>query len=116
MIIEKVSDIKDKFDGCIATTIKDIVRVFFKKSENSMIYICDDSDKKARTRFNTFERWYLSSTMTDYITKVDNVIKFNSNDEVHTLYTSLLFHNENTNINTILEIYNTIEKILTEDK
>jgi len=116
MIIEKVTDTLEKFDSSVAATIKSIVEAFFSNSENAMIYICDDSDQKAKTRFNIFERWYWSSSMTDCITKIDNIISCYSNGEIHKLYTSLLFHIDNNNKETILEIYHTIEQILNEDK
>ncbi len=116
MIIEKVTDNIEGFDSSVSLTIKNIVKRFFDNSENSMIYICDDSDKKAISRFNTFERWYWSSEMTDYITKVDNIIKCNSANEDYTLYTSLLYHKNNSNRETILEVYSTIEEILNSEK
>lgn len=117
MIIEKVNnDVSERFDSSVASTIKNIIALFFENSENSMIYICDNSDERAKTRFNTFERWYWNSSMTDSIAKVDNVINCDSNGKVQTLYTSLLFHKNNSNKETILEIYHTIEKILNEDK
>jgi hypothetical protein len=116
IIIEKVTDGAEKFDSLVSLTIKNIVREFFENSENSMIYICDDSDKKATTRFNTFERWYWSSEMTEYIAKVDNIIKCNSENQDFILYTSLLFHKNNTNKKMILEVYNAIEEALNNDK
>jgi hypothetical protein len=117
IIIEKVSDEIEKFDGLVAETIKNIIKVFFENSENAMIYICNDFDKKAISRFNAFERWYWNSDMTNYISKIDNVIKCNLPDnQIQIIYTSLLFHKDNTNKETIIEIYNTIEEILNNDK
>lgn len=117
MIIDKVSDEIEKFDSLVSLTIKNIVKTFFENSENAMIYICNDSDKKAISRFNTFERWYWNSQMTNYISKVDNIIKCDLPDnQIQIIYTSLLFHKDNSNKETIIEIYNTIEEILNSDK
>lgn len=116
IVIEKVTDDAEKLDCGVGATIKAIIGAFFVSSQNAMIYVCDDADGKAQKRFNTFERWYWSSSMTDYINKIDNIIHFGSNDVINTLYTSLLFHKDNRNKDTILEIYYTIEEILNEDK
>lgn len=117
MVIEKVSEKIEKFDSLVSLTIKNIIKAFFENSENAMIYICNNSDKKAVSRFNTFERWYWSSEMTNYISKVDNIIKCDlPNNQVQIIYTSLLFHKNNSNKETILEVYNTIEEILNSDK
>ena len=116
IIIERVTDGAERFDSLVSLTIKNIVQEFFQNSENSMIYICDDSDNKGITRFNTFERWYWSSQMSEYIVKVDNIIKCNSENQIFTLYTSLLFHKNNINKKTILEVYNAIEEILNNNQ
>ncbi|ESU25221.1 hypothetical protein FLJC2902T_31610 [Flavobacterium limnosediminis JC2902] len=79
-----------------------------------MIYVCDDKDNKGEKRFNVFQRWYQKSNFTDFIMKVDNVIVCNSNDTDYTLYSSLLYHQDNTNKETILELYQTIQDILNE--
>jgi Family of unknown function (DUF6169) len=81
-----------------------------------MIFFCDDSDKKAISRFNTFERWYWSSEMTNYISKVDTIIKYSTADLDYILYISLLYHKNNSNIDTLLEVYQTIEDILNSEK
>jgi Family of unknown function (DUF6169) len=116
MVIEKVTDSIEQFDSSVSATIKNIVKGFFENSENAMIFFCDDSDKKAISRFNTFERWYWSSEMTNYISKVDNIIKCSTDYLDYILYTSLLYHKNNSNIDTLLEVYQTIEDILNSGK
>lgn len=114
IIIDKISDEIEKFDSQVSATIQSIVDAFFTNSQNSMIYICDDKDKKGEKRFNAFERWYQNSHFTDYILKVDNVIVCNSNNLDYTIFSSLLYHHNNNNKETILEIYQTIQEILND--
>ena len=54
--------------------------------------------------------------MTDYITKINNIIVFDSGTETIKLYTSLLFHKENTNIKNIEEAFNNISNTLNGEK
>ena len=98
----------------VAATIQAIVDLFFTNAQNAMIYICDDKDNKGEKRFNTFHRWYLNSSLVNYIIKMDNVIICNSNNEDYTIYSSLLYHQDNSNKETILEVYKTIQEILNE--
>lgn len=105
-------------DGSIAETIKSIIAAFFENEEDALIYICDDSDSKGFQRFNAFERWYNSSSMTGYVTKLNNVIEFNEDDEseMTTIHTSLMFHNNNTNIDNIRIAYDNLENVINGDK
>ena len=105
-------------DASIAETIKSIIAVFFANKEDALIYICDDSDSKGLQRFNTFDRWYKSSSMTGYVTKLNNVIEFDEDDEsgITTIHTSLMFHNNNTNIDNIRIAYDNLENVINGDK
>jgi hypothetical protein len=97
----------------VSATIKSIITAFFINSQNSMIYVCDDKDQKGIKRFKVFNRWYVRNISNDIIKK-DNVIHCNSNNEDFIIYSSLLYHRNNHNKKTILEIYNTIQEILDE--
>ena len=112
VIIEKVSDTIEPFDSAVARTIDDIIKSFFENAQNSLIYICSEDEEKAEIRFNVFDRWYLNSTFNEFVTKIDNVINCEANGEVYLLYTSLLYHNDNPNIEYVLTAYNSIEEVL----
>ena len=112
VIIEKVSDTIEPFDSAVGRTIDDIIKSFFENAQNSLIYICSEDEEKAEIRFNVFDRWYLNSTFNEFVTKIDNVINFEANGEVYLLYTSLLYHNDNPNIEYVLTAYNSIEEVL----
>lgn len=114
IIIDKVNDDLEKFDSQVSATVQTIVDSFFINAQNSMIYVCDDKDNKGEKRFKAFQRWYQNSTFTDHIIKVDNVIICNSDNGDYTIYSSLLYHQDNNNKETILEIYETIQVILNE--
>ncbi len=112
VIIEKVGDTIETFDSAVARTIDDIIKSFFENAQNSLIYICSDDEEKAEIRFNLFDRWYLNSTFNEFITKIDNVINCEANGEAYLLYTSLLYHNDNPNVEYVLTAYNSIEEVL----
>ena len=112
VIIEKVSDAIEPFDSAVGRTIDNIIKSFYENAQNSLIYICSEDEEKAEIRFNVFDRWYLNSTFNKFVTKIDNVINFEVNGETYLLYTSLLYHNDNPNIEYVLTAYNSIEEVL----
>jgi hypothetical protein len=114
--IDKISDQPAQFDILVSETIKKILTTFFESIDDALIYICDDDDKKAFQRFSLFDRWYNKSSMTNYIIKLNNIIEFDSGSETIKLYTSLMFHKENININNIEEAFNTISNALNGEK
>ena len=114
IVIEKVNDTLEKLDVQVSATIQTIIARFFINSQNSMIYVCDDKDKKGIKRFNVFNRWYKKSGLISEIKRKDNIIKCYSGDEVLIIYSSLLYHQNNKNKETIIEVYNTIQEILNE--
>ncbi len=114
IIIEKQTDKLEPFDSQVFLTIDLIISDFFRNIKNALIYICSDDKGKEIKRFNVFNRWYENSKHKGYITKVDNVIKFEETTSV--VYTSLLYHNDNPNASYILDIFKEIEKILNSEK
>ena len=114
IVIEKVNDEIERFDAKVSSTIQAIITAFFINSQNAMIYVCDDKDKKGIKRFNTFNRWYKNSGLKTAIIKKDNIITCFSNDQNFIIYSSLLYHHDNQNKETILEVFNTIQEILNE--
>ncbi|UGS22678.1 DUF6169 family protein [Flavobacterium channae] len=113
IIIEKITDKIEPFDALVSKTIENIITAFFANVQNSLIYICSENDDKAETRFNVFDRWYKNSTL-ESVTKVDNIINCEAEGNVYTIYTSLLYHNENPNIEYVMTAYQKIENILND--
>lgn len=114
IVIEKVNDEIERFDAKVSATIQAIITAFFINSQNAMIYVCDDKHKKGIKRFNTFNRWYKNSGLKTSIVKKDNIITCFSNDQNFIIYSSLLYHHDNQNKETVLEVFNTIQEILNE--
>ncbi|OYQ42937.1 DUF6169 family protein [Flavobacterium aurantiibacter] len=114
LIIEKTTDAKEPLDRNVSATICALLSTFFDNERNTILYICDDGDQRAEVRFRKFNIWYAESELTDIVTKVDNVIVSENIAGSVKIYSSLLYHNENTNKETILDIYHSIEQILSE--
>lgn len=114
LIIEKITEGKEPLDRNVSATICEILSVFFENSRNTILYICDDGDERAEVRFRKFNIWYTESELTNIVTKVDNVVVSENVAGSAKIYSSLLYHNENVNKENILEIYHSIEQILSE--
>ncbi|WET05000.1 DUF6169 family protein [Flavobacterium sp. YJ01] len=114
--IDKIGTKPAFYDRKVSETIKNIIISFFENIEDALIYICDDNDKKAFQRFSAFDRWYNNSSMTGHITKLNNIIEFDSDNEKIKLYTSLMFHKDNRNIENIKIAFNNIRNALDGEK
>lgn len=117
LVVEKVNDEIEPFDSTVSQTIEDIVERFFRKVENSLIYVCSDSRDKAEIRHKVFDRWYKKSKYNEFIVKKDNIITVDIGDlEPLKIYTSFMFHKLNSNYEKLVAIYNQIERALNEEK
>ena len=74
IVVEKASDSLEPFDPKVSKTIESIVERFFRKTENSLIYVCSDEKDNAKSRYRVFDRWYENSKYKDEIVKIDKVI------------------------------------------
>lgn len=115
LVIEKVTDEIEPLDSKVSKTIEHIVERFFRKVENSLVYVCSEEDDKAKLRFEVFKRWFKKSKYRNSVTKIDNVIRIKlAEKEYDIIYTSFMFRKENPNYNALVEIYNRIEKSINE--
>jgi hypothetical protein len=114
--IDKISSEPAPFDACVSETIRNIVSAFFKNIQDALIYIYDDNDKKAYQRFYAFDRWYNNSKMTDSVTKLNNIIEFDNDEGFLKLHTSLMFHNDNNNVDNIRLAYDNLRNVMNGDK
>lgn len=112
VVIEKVSEQLEPLDSQVFLTIDTIINDFFSNIENALIYVCSDDMGKDKVRYQVFERWYHYSEHKDIITKVDNIIPL---DADNVIYTSLLYHNDNPNVNYILKTFDEIEDALNKE-
>ncbi len=117
IVIEKIVSKTEPYDQKVSKTIENIIEQFFKKVENSIIYVCSDENEKAKQRHKVFDRWYQKSRYRDIVKKIDNTIKIKDNGIIITkIYTSFMFHKANPNFEKLIEIYNQIEKVLNDRK
>jgi hypothetical protein len=117
LIVEKSNDEIEPYDSKVSKTIEHIIERFFQKIENSLIYICSDDNEKSEKRHEIFNRWYKKSKYKEVIIKIDNIISVSiSENEKQKLYTSFMFHKQNSNFEKLLEIYSQLEKVLNEEK
>lgn len=117
LIVDKANEEIEPLDLKVSWTIGSIIERFFEKIENSLVYVCSDIDKRAKTRLDVFERWYKRSGTKHNIIKIDKIIKItDKNFEIHKLYTAFMFHRKNPNYEKLLELYNRIEQVLNEEK
>jgi len=117
LIVEKSNDEIEPYDSKVSKTIEHIIERFFQKIENSLIYICSDDNEKAEKRHEIFNRWYKKSKYKEVIIKIDNIISVSIREnEKQKLYTSFMFHKQNSNFEKLLEIYSQLEKVLNEEK
>ncbi len=114
IIIEKADDsLVEPFDQKVSKTIEDIIENFFRKVENALIYVCDDDDKKAKLRFQIFDRWYNNSKYKQSIVKIDKILQLNVSESIVTkIYTSFMFHKANSNYEKLIQIYSKIDEAL----
>jgi hypothetical protein len=117
LIVEKSTDGIERFDPKVSKTIEHLIERFFQKTENSLIYICSDDNEKAEKRHQIFNRWYKKSKYKEAIIKIDNIISVSiGKNEKQKLFTSFMFHKQNSNFEILLELYSQIEKVLNEEK
>lgn len=113
IIIEKVDEKSEPFDEKVSQTVLHIIDQFFKKVQNSLVYVCSNSDERAFLRYTIFERWFKKSPYNNKVVKIDNIFQFNlEDDKTQKLYTSFLFHKENLHFEKLIRIYLQIEDAL----
>ncbi len=116
LIVEKVSDEIEPLDAKVVKTIEYIIDRFFQYVENALIYICSEEGDRARLRHEIFERWYKKSEYRIFVVKIDNVFEINTGlSKNQKLFTSFLFHKQNSNYEQLIETYNKIEDVLNSD-
>ncbi len=117
LVIEKSNEGIEPYDSKVSKTIEHLIERFFRKIENSLIYICSDGNEKAKKRHEVFNRWYEKSIHKEVIIKIDNIISFPINvNEKQKIFTSFMFHKKNINFEKLIGIYNQLEKVLNEEK
>ncbi len=117
IVIEKANEAIEPLDSKVSRTIENIIERFFIHIENSLVYVCYDLDKKAKTRHDVFERWYKKSTSKKNIIKIDKIIEIAIKGAgIQRLYTAFMFHKKNPNYEKLILLYKKIEEVLNAEK
>lgn len=116
-MVEKTTDEREPFDAKVFKTVEDIIFRFFVNVENSLIFICSDSNDKALQRHKIYESWYKKSKHKENIVKIDNVIAIETDNKINQkLYTSLLIHVNNPDYNKLISVYMRLEEVMNNEK
>ncbi len=87
-------------DDRIEITIVSILTRFFEDNTNSLIYVCDNLDKKQHARHRKFSRWFNNHTIAQ-LQKYDTYFVV---EEIEIL-ASLILHEENPFKNELIELF-----------
>jgi hypothetical protein len=87
-------------DVRVEITIVAIMRLFFLSHENSIVYICDNLDKKQAARHRKFDIWFRTHADQD-LEKYDTHFMIQSME----IYASLILHCSNHYKNDLVHIF-----------
>ena len=99
--IEREGSAPHSIDRRIAATVIDILSRFFKKVENAMIMVCDNTDGKQEKRRVLFNRWF------DFYN--DGILSARSaevREGYYQLLVSIYFKNDNPNKQKLVSSFN----------
>ncbi len=117
LVVEKLSTEIEPFDPIVSKTIVAIIEVFFKNTDKAILYICLNSDSKASARFQLFHKWYMGSKLRSEIIKLDESISYSyEQHESLAFYASILIQKRNANLETLIDAFHQIKRLLSEEK
>jgi Family of unknown function (DUF6169) len=99
-VLSAVDVIGQPYDERVEVTIVEILSTFFENNKNSLIYVCDNLDKRQRGRRRKFDGWFKKSRKT-LIEKYD-VDFINKDMEI---FASLLVHVQNPDKDLVVRLF-----------
>ena len=109
-IIRKLDEVNSKYDPKVKDTIFSIINEFFLSNQQILLYICDTSDGKEKSRNRLFLQWFEKYAQKGKFTiKTANAIV-----EDETIYTAIIVENTNPKLQAIIEDFEQTAKSLTE--
>jgi hypothetical protein len=84
-------------DERIGLTVLMIFNLFFQKSQNVAVYVCDSMDNRQLSRKRKFDRWFRRYNDGTLI-KEDDIAMIDGIE----IYNSLILHNQNKHLNEII--------------
>ena len=88
------------YDERVEVTIVDILSTFFNNNKNSLIYVCDNLDKRQRGQRRKFDTWF-NKSKTSLIEKYD--VDFVTKDME--ILASLLVHAQNPDKDLLVRLF-----------
>ena len=96
----KPANKKIGLDKRIAVTVATIIKTFLNEKENTVVYICDTSDRREKARFHKFTNWFKIYNDGSII-QLKGVIKAGNIN----ILNAMLIHKENKLLNEFIEAY-----------
>lgn len=93
-----------------------MISEFFKDTTNGLLYVFSQDQNREEIRSKTFNRWYLKSSASSHVIKIDKILAFKHLDETQRLYASLLFHVENPKKSKLIVTFNRLATAIEEEK
>ena len=99
-LLTAVDVIGNPYDERVEVTIVEILSTFFENNKNSLIYVCDNIDKRQRGRRRKFDGWFNKSRNT--LIEKHDVDFINTNMEI---FASLLVHVQNPDKDLVVKLF-----------
>jgi hypothetical protein len=101
--------VKIPLDKRIAATVTNILKAFLNEKENTVVYICDNSDRREKARFHKFYHWFKQFN-DGSIVQLRGVIRAGNTN----ILNALLIHKDNPQLNDFIEAYEILSGIYTK--
>jgi Family of unknown function (DUF6169) len=101
--------IKIPLDKKIGATVTSIIKSFLLKKNNTVVYICDNSDNREKARFHKFYHWFKQFN-DGSIVQLRGVIRAGNTN----ILNALLIHKDNPQLNDFIEAYEILSGIYTK--
>lgn len=111
-IIEKIDPIRSQHDPNVEQTILTIIDEFFRTYLNVLLYLCDDSDGREKTRNRLFLTWFEKHADQERFT----IRTASTTIEGHGFYAAIIVENRNPMLKAITDDFEYTTQILTEGK
>ena len=110
--LEKIDPIRSQHDPNVEQTILTIIDEFFRTYLNVLLYLCDDSDGREKTRNRLFLTWFEKHADQERFT----IRTASTTIEGHGFYAAIIVENRNPMLKAITEDFENTTQILTEGK
>lgn len=79
------------YDYAVQLTIYEVVKKFFSRGREVMLFVCDSLDERQEKRYNKFNRWFANADIKDGLEKYDGCIQI---DEDLSIFNSIIIQRD----------------------